>query len=242
MDICIGFYQSAAQTVANSNLHTPMRVDVIIYHPQLHPTVTWLACKGKKNILRTWNMYVTPMPFVCQAQSVGLLLVLDGQPQRVEWRSVHPRFKHSPVWVSFVLVTPHWCGRHCVLLQSVLITPQEPQADKPLWYLQPGFHHKTFISDLERNGIVTCRGGAGLPLRPPRAQKDKRDSVAGFEDECVALMIRGVLSSLSCRSAHRWSSLWWRARSNDDFIPVVLKNMILVIGENKIQKVFQMGV
>uniref|UniRef100_A0A8C4EU19 Geranylgeranyl transferase type-2 subunit alpha n=1 Tax=Dicentrarchus labrax TaxID=13489 RepID=A0A8C4EU19_DICLA len=31
--------------------------------------------------------------------SVGLLLVLDGQPQRVEWRSVHPRFKHSPVWI-----------------------------------------------------------------------------------------------------------------------------------------------
>lgn len=36
-----------------------------------------------------------------QAQSVGLMLVLDGQPQRVEWRSVHPRLKHSPVWVSF---------------------------------------------------------------------------------------------------------------------------------------------
>ncbi|KAA8589823.1 hypothetical protein FQN60_013188 [Etheostoma spectabile] len=34
------------------------------------------------------------------AQSVGLLLVLDGQPHRVEWRSVHPRFKHSPVWVE----------------------------------------------------------------------------------------------------------------------------------------------
>lgn len=33
------------------------------------------------------------------AQSVGLLLVLDGQPQRVEWRSVHPHFKQSPVWI-----------------------------------------------------------------------------------------------------------------------------------------------
>uniref|UniRef100_A0A3Q1ILL2 Geranylgeranyl transferase type-2 subunit alpha n=1 Tax=Anabas testudineus TaxID=64144 RepID=A0A3Q1ILL2_ANATE len=33
------------------------------------------------------------------AQSVSLLLVLDGQPQKVEWRSVHPRFKHSPVWI-----------------------------------------------------------------------------------------------------------------------------------------------
>uniref|UniRef100_H3DJU0 Geranylgeranyl transferase type-2 subunit alpha n=1 Tax=Tetraodon nigroviridis TaxID=99883 RepID=H3DJU0_TETNG len=30
---------------------------------------------------------------------VNLLLVLDGQPQRVEWRSVHPRLKHSPVWI-----------------------------------------------------------------------------------------------------------------------------------------------
>ncbi|TKS75046.1 Geranylgeranyl transferase type-2 subunit alpha [Collichthys lucidus] len=39
------------------------------------------------------------------AQSVGLLLVLDGQPQRVEWRSVHPRFKHSPVW--YVPVVSH---------------------------------------------------------------------------------------------------------------------------------------
>ncbi|XP_061744747.1 geranylgeranyl transferase type-2 subunit alpha [Nerophis ophidion] len=33
------------------------------------------------------------------AQSGGLLLVLDGQPQKVGWRTVHPRFKHSPVWI-----------------------------------------------------------------------------------------------------------------------------------------------
>lgn len=33
------------------------------------------------------------------AQSSGLFLVLDGQPQRVEWRSVHPHFKQSPVWI-----------------------------------------------------------------------------------------------------------------------------------------------
>ncbi|XP_029003267.1 geranylgeranyl transferase type-2 subunit alpha isoform X2 [Betta splendens] len=33
------------------------------------------------------------------AQSVSLLLVLDGQPQKVEWKSVHPRFKHSPVCI-----------------------------------------------------------------------------------------------------------------------------------------------
>ncbi|KAF3835101.1 hypothetical protein F7725_027659 [Dissostichus mawsoni] len=31
------------------------------------------------------------------AQACGLLLVLDGLPQRVEWRSVHPRFKQSPI-------------------------------------------------------------------------------------------------------------------------------------------------
>ncbi|XP_058495378.1 geranylgeranyl transferase type-2 subunit alpha [Solea solea] len=33
------------------------------------------------------------------AQTIGLLLVLDGQPQKVEWRSVHPRFKFCPVWI-----------------------------------------------------------------------------------------------------------------------------------------------
>ncbi|XP_047663308.1 geranylgeranyl transferase type-2 subunit alpha [Tachysurus fulvidraco] len=30
---------------------------------------------------------------------VSLMLLLDGQPQQVEWRSVHPQFHHSPVWV-----------------------------------------------------------------------------------------------------------------------------------------------
>ncbi|KAM9796562.1 geranylgeranyl transferase type-2 subunit alpha isoform X1 [Syngnathus typhle] len=34
-----------------------------------------------------------------QVQSVGLLLFLDGQPLKVDWKSVHPRFKHSPVWI-----------------------------------------------------------------------------------------------------------------------------------------------
>uniref|UniRef100_A0A8C2DAJ7 Geranylgeranyl transferase type-2 subunit alpha n=1 Tax=Cyprinus carpio TaxID=7962 RepID=A0A8C2DAJ7_CYPCA len=33
------------------------------------------------------------------AQSEGLMLVLDGQPQQVEWRSTHPRLRHSPVWL-----------------------------------------------------------------------------------------------------------------------------------------------
>ncbi|XP_061634297.1 geranylgeranyl transferase type-2 subunit alpha isoform X2 [Phyllopteryx taeniolatus] len=58
------------------------------------------------------------------AQSGGLLLVLDGQPQQVEWRSVHPRFKHSPVWICHLPpgsisdianeqnVTVHWSEKH----------------------------------------------------------------------------------------------------------------------------------
>ncbi|XP_040896848.1 geranylgeranyl transferase type-2 subunit alpha isoform X2 [Toxotes jaculatrix] len=58
------------------------------------------------------------------AQTVGLLLVLDGQPQRVEWRSVHPRFKHSPVWICDLPpgtisditnehnLTVHWTEKH----------------------------------------------------------------------------------------------------------------------------------
>nr|XP_033476751.1 geranylgeranyl transferase type-2 subunit alpha [Epinephelus lanceolatus] len=58
------------------------------------------------------------------AQSVGLLLVLDGQPQRVEWRSVHLRFKHSPVWICDLPpgtisditnehnLTVHWTEKH----------------------------------------------------------------------------------------------------------------------------------
>ncbi|KTG47527.1 hypothetical protein cypCar_00027137, partial [Cyprinus carpio] len=40
------------------------------------------------------------------AQSEGLMLVLDGQPQQVEWRSTHPRLRHSPVWVSFTSASP----------------------------------------------------------------------------------------------------------------------------------------
>uniref|UniRef100_A0A674NN21 Geranylgeranyl transferase type-2 subunit alpha n=1 Tax=Takifugu rubripes TaxID=31033 RepID=A0A674NN21_TAKRU len=56
--------------------------------------------------------------------TVGLLLVLDGQLQRVEWRSVHPRFKHSPVWIcdlppgtiSDIVnehnLTVHWTEKH----------------------------------------------------------------------------------------------------------------------------------
>uniref|UniRef100_A0A3P8PXC4 Geranylgeranyl transferase type-2 subunit alpha n=1 Tax=Astatotilapia calliptera TaxID=8154 RepID=A0A3P8PXC4_ASTCA len=56
--------------------------------------------------------------------SVGLFLVLDGQPQRVEWRSVHPRFKQSPVWICNLPpgtisditnernLTVHWTEKH----------------------------------------------------------------------------------------------------------------------------------
>uniref|UniRef100_A0A1A8ERD9 Geranylgeranyl transferase type-2 subunit alpha n=1 Tax=Nothobranchius korthausae TaxID=1143690 RepID=A0A1A8ERD9_9TELE len=58
------------------------------------------------------------------ALSVGLLLVLDGQPQRVEWRSVHPHFKHSPVLICDLPpgtihdttnehnLTVHWTEKH----------------------------------------------------------------------------------------------------------------------------------
>ncbi|KAJ8371850.1 hypothetical protein AAFF_G00299450, partial [Aldrovandia affinis] len=33
------------------------------------------------------------------ALSIGLLLVVDGQPLKVDWKSVHPRFRHCPVWI-----------------------------------------------------------------------------------------------------------------------------------------------
>ncbi|XP_008305382.1 geranylgeranyl transferase type-2 subunit alpha [Cynoglossus semilaevis] len=58
------------------------------------------------------------------ALTVGLLLVLDGQPQKVEWRSVHPRFKHCPVWICVLPpgtisdtsnehnLTVHWTEKH----------------------------------------------------------------------------------------------------------------------------------
>ncbi|XP_015251623.1 PREDICTED: geranylgeranyl transferase type-2 subunit alpha [Cyprinodon variegatus] len=58
------------------------------------------------------------------AQSVGLLLILDGQPQRVEWQSVHPHFKNSPVWICSLPpgtisdvanehnLTVHWTEKH----------------------------------------------------------------------------------------------------------------------------------
>uniref|UniRef100_A0A6Q2WV01 Geranylgeranyl transferase type-2 subunit alpha n=1 Tax=Esox lucius TaxID=8010 RepID=A0A6Q2WV01_ESOLU len=56
--------------------------------------------------------------------SSGLMLVLDGQPQRVEWRSVHPSFKHSPVCICELPpgtisditnehnLTVHWTEKH----------------------------------------------------------------------------------------------------------------------------------
>lgn len=33
------------------------------------------------------------------AQSSGLFMVLDGKPLRAEWRSFHPSFRQSPVWI-----------------------------------------------------------------------------------------------------------------------------------------------
>ncbi|XP_036373461.1 geranylgeranyl transferase type-2 subunit alpha [Megalops cyprinoides] len=58
------------------------------------------------------------------AQAVGLLLVVDGQPLQVDWRSVHPRFRHCPVWICELPpgtisdtsnehnLTVHWTERH----------------------------------------------------------------------------------------------------------------------------------
>lgn len=58
------------------------------------------------------------------ALSVGLLLVLDGQTQHVDWSSVHPRFKQSPVWICKLPpgtmndinnehnLTVHWTEKH----------------------------------------------------------------------------------------------------------------------------------
>ncbi|XP_067086780.1 geranylgeranyl transferase type-2 subunit alpha isoform X3 [Osmerus mordax] len=58
------------------------------------------------------------------ALSVGLILVLDGQPHQVDWTSVHPRFKHSPVWICVLPpgtirdisnehnLTVHWTEKH----------------------------------------------------------------------------------------------------------------------------------
>lgn len=58
------------------------------------------------------------------ALSVGLMLVLDGQPLQVEWRSAHPHFRHSPVWLCDLPagsisdinnehnLTVHWTEKH----------------------------------------------------------------------------------------------------------------------------------
>ncbi|XP_076009642.1 geranylgeranyl transferase type-2 subunit alpha [Genypterus blacodes] len=58
------------------------------------------------------------------AQSGGLMLIVDGQPKRVKWRSVHPGFRHSPVWISDLPpgsisdiinehnLTVHWTEKH----------------------------------------------------------------------------------------------------------------------------------
>ncbi|KAK1803496.1 hypothetical protein P4O66_020928, partial [Electrophorus voltai] len=58
------------------------------------------------------------------APAEGLVLVLDGQPQQVEWRSIHPLFRHSPVWLCELPpgsisdinnehnLTVHWTEKH----------------------------------------------------------------------------------------------------------------------------------
>uniref|UniRef100_A0A665VDD2 Geranylgeranyl transferase type-2 subunit alpha n=1 Tax=Echeneis naucrates TaxID=173247 RepID=A0A665VDD2_ECHNA len=81
----------------------------------------WLLGRGITKLVTCGALFLS---LVFQAQSVGLLLVLDGQPQRVEWRSVHPRFKHSPVWICDLPpgtisditnehnLTVHWTEKH----------------------------------------------------------------------------------------------------------------------------------
>ncbi|XP_077572773.1 geranylgeranyl transferase type-2 subunit alpha [Stigmatopora nigra] len=58
------------------------------------------------------------------AQPGGLMVLLDGQPQQVDWRSVHPQFKHSHVWICNLPpgsisdianehnLTVHWPEKH----------------------------------------------------------------------------------------------------------------------------------
>ena len=121
----------------------------------------------KKNciVMSMWCPFMTRgpffLPFLCQAQSVGLLLVLDGQPQRVEWRSAHPRFKHSPVWVSFFLQTLLLTVTRKLIRHSVLLILHIPHSDKALRYVhrkkERGFHHKTLINVLRWNVIVASR-------------------------------------------------------------------------------------
>ncbi|KAK3518804.1 hypothetical protein QTP70_014890 [Hemibagrus guttatus] len=55
---------------------------------------------------------------------VNLMLVLDGQPQQVEWRSIHPQFHYSPIWLCELPpgsisdinnehnLTVHWTEKH----------------------------------------------------------------------------------------------------------------------------------
>ncbi|KAG5276297.1 hypothetical protein AALO_G00130310 [Alosa alosa] len=68
------------------------------------------------------------------AQTVGLMLVLDGQLQRVEWRSAPPSVRHTPVWICELPpgtisdinnehnLTVHWTEKHtqreCALYSS----------------------------------------------------------------------------------------------------------------------------
>uniref|UniRef100_A0AAQ5ZN03 Geranylgeranyl transferase type-2 subunit alpha n=1 Tax=Amphiprion ocellaris TaxID=80972 RepID=A0AAQ5ZN03_AMPOC len=58
------------------------------------------------------------------AQSVGLLLVLDGQPQRVEWRSVHPRFKHRTVLCTQVINIFTSCSIRGCIMNTECLFPQ----------------------------------------------------------------------------------------------------------------------
>uniref|UniRef100_A0A8C2HA28 Geranylgeranyl transferase type-2 subunit alpha n=1 Tax=Cyprinus carpio TaxID=7962 RepID=A0A8C2HA28_CYPCA len=72
----------------------------------------WLLGRGREEMIscvyvsREGERVSVAFSKPVHAQSEGLMLVLDGQPQQVEWRSTHPRLRHSPVWVSFTSASP----------------------------------------------------------------------------------------------------------------------------------------
>uniref|UniRef100_A0A3Q4GHR3 Geranylgeranyl transferase type-2 subunit alpha n=1 Tax=Neolamprologus brichardi TaxID=32507 RepID=A0A3Q4GHR3_NEOBR len=98
----------------------------------------------------------SPQTHSHRAQSVGLFLVLDGQPQRVEWRSVHPRFKQSPVWVSFSIfdvagdkgliqpLTASFASAGCLLTIILLM-----RALDPLGYEQEMLAHFRTLKEVD---------------------------------------------------------------------------------------------
>uniref|UniRef100_A0A8C2DAJ3 Geranylgeranyl transferase type-2 subunit alpha n=1 Tax=Cyprinus carpio TaxID=7962 RepID=A0A8C2DAJ3_CYPCA len=68
--------------------------------PQLHPQpAPDSASNTSPSPTASPQIHSHRLHCLTPAQSEGLMLVLDGQPQQVEWRSTHPRLRHSPVWL-----------------------------------------------------------------------------------------------------------------------------------------------